>query len=89
MDTFFTYILQSESTGMYYIGSTQNLDDRITQHNDPARSGKKTTRKFSGPWVLVYHETFETRSEAMRREKHIKSWKSRIAIANLISNSSR
>ena len=78
------YIIESESTGKYYIGSTGDLDNRIHQHNHPENSKRKTTSKFSGPWNLVYSEKFETRSEAVIRERQIKSWKSRRSIEELI-----
>ena len=41
-----------------------------------------------GPWDLVYSETFDTRSEAMVREKQLKKWKNRKAIQALISPAS-
>jgi putative endonuclease len=84
---YFTYVLQSESTGRYYIGSTDNLDRRVAQHNDPGYKGSKTTKRFKGPWKLVYAESSQTRAEAMFREREIKSWKSRQAIHNLIVSS--
>ena len=84
---YFTYILQSESTGRYYIGSTDNLDRRVAQHNNPGYKGSKTTKRFKGPWKLVYTESSQTRAEAMSREREIKSWKSRKAIQDLIINS--
>ena len=61
----FTYILQSESTGRYYIGSTDNLDRRVAEHNDPGYKGSKTTKRFKGPWKLVYAESSQARAEAM------------------------
>jgi len=84
---YFTYILQSESTGRYYIGSTDNLDRRVAQHNDPDYKGSKTTKRFKGPWKLVYAESSQTRAEAMSREREIKSWKSRQAIHDLVISS--
>jgi putative endonuclease len=53
-------------------GSTSNLEERISQHNDPQYTLTKTTKHFSGPWVLIYKEQFSTRTEALRREKQIK-----------------
>lgn len=81
------YILQSESTGRFYIGSTDDLERRLAQHNDPGYAGSKTTKRFKGPWKLVYSEPFHTRSQAMAREKKIKAWKSRKAIERLIRSS--
>ena len=84
---YFTYILQSESSGRYYIGSTSDLERRLAQHNDPEYSLSLTTKRFKGPWRLAHYETFETRSQAMIREKQIKAWKSREAIKELIGSS--
>ncbi len=83
---YFVYILQSEHTGRYYIGHTDDLVRRVRQHNDPDYSGSKTTKRFAGPWGLVYHETYDSRSGAMQREKQIKSWKSRKRVAQLVES---
>jgi putative endonuclease len=69
---YFTYILQSESTGRYYCGSTDDVQRRVRQHNDPLYRLNKTTKNFPGPWKIVLSEQFETRSQAVVREKQIK-----------------
>ena len=79
---FHTYILQSEKTGNYYIGSTGNLEDRLIRHN----TGRSKSTKSELPWKLVYTEEYETRGEAMKREIEIKSWKSHQRIAKLIQS---
>ena len=83
---YYVYILQSETTARYYIGHTEDLSRRIRQHNDSEYSGSKTTKRFQGPWVLIYDEKYDTRSVAMKREKQIKSWKSRKQIAQLVES---
>ena len=80
------YILQSESTGRYYIGYTDNMERRLRQHNDPGYQSTKTTKRFPGPWNVVYSEMFDSRSEAMIREKQLKSWKSRVRVAQLVES---
>jgi len=60
------------------------LDRRLAQHNDPDYKGSKTTKRFKGPWHLKYYESSHTRSQAMIREKQLKSWKSKKAIQKLI-----
>jgi putative endonuclease len=82
---FYLYILQSETSGRYYIGQTDNLDRRLAEHNNPLYTSSKTTKRFRGPWKLVYSERYETRSEAIIRERQIKAWKSRKAINTLIA----
>ena len=83
-DMYYLYILQSESTGRYYIGQTDNLERCLLEHNDSCRTGSKTTKRFKGPWKLIYFEEYKTRRETMARERQIKSWKSRKAINRLI-----
>jgi putative endonuclease len=82
---FYMYILQSQSTGRYYIGSTSDIDARLARHNHPSLAPPSTRNK--GPWILMHSESFQTRSEAMAREKQLKSWKSRKTIEILISSS--
>ncbi len=71
---FWTYILEN-AQGKYYVGQTDDLDIRLTNHNRTDRVLGKFTRK-NGPWVLVWSEPHSTRSPAMARERQIKSMKS-------------
>ena len=64
----YTYIVEC-ADGSLYCGWTNNLEKRIADHN--AGKGAKYT-KTRLPVKLVYHETFETKEEAMSREWHIK-----------------
>jgi putative endonuclease len=77
------YILQSQSTSRYYVGSTNDLERRLSEHN---RAHSLATRG-RGPWMLVYQETFPTLLEARPRELEIKKWKSSKAIGLLIEKS--
>ena len=75
------YILFSKKLNRYYIGSTQNLSERLRRHNTNHRgfTGK------ANDWKVVYTETFETKTLAYARERQVKSWKSRKAIEKLIN----
>ena len=79
----FLYILQSESTGRFYVGSTSDLQRRLSEH---FRNHTPSTRN-RGPWKQVYQETFPTVAEARRRELEIKRWKSSRMIRALIQDS--
>ena len=70
---FFVYVIQSDSTGRRYVGQTDNLDRRLAEHNTIEHNQRKYTSKQRGPWTLVHQETVETRSEAMQRERWLKS----------------
>ena len=81
---FTVYILQSEKDGRYYIGSTNNIENRIKRHN----KGYSLYTKNRGPFKLVYQESYHTLSEAKKREYYLQSLKSRKAIEKLIKNGS-
>jgi putative endonuclease len=68
---FWTYVIYSTSTDIYYIGQTDNLADRLVRHD--ANRNKYTKNK--GPWEVVFSKEFTTRNEAMALEKKLKSFK--------------
>lgn len=73
---FQVYVLENPK-GRLYIGHTDDLTRRLDQHNSP--EGKEHLGKYThknGPWALVGSEVFPTRSDAVRREKQLKTWKS-------------
>ena len=75
------YILKSDKDGSYYVGSTDDAEERLKIHNKGYSRYTKTKR----PWSLVYKEEYSTLSEAKKREYYIKSLKSKKAIEKLIS----
>ncbi|KIQ19483.1 excinuclease ABC subunit C [Flavobacterium sp. MEB061] len=77
---FYTYILYSNTINKYYVGSCQDIEQRLQDH---LNSRSKYT-KVAKDWELKYFETFLTRSEACQRELQIKKMKSRKYIENLI-----
>jgi len=79
---YFVYILYSEKTDRYYIGSTSDIDKRLLKHN---LGGTASTRP-GRPWKLVYTETLQNKTEALVREKEIKKKKSRKYIEWLINS---
>lgn len=68
---YYTYILQSLLYVRYYIGQTNNLNDRLNRHN----TGQVLSTKAYKPWNLVYKKEYATRSEAIKYEKYLKSIK--------------
>jgi putative endonuclease len=77
---YFVYILYSSKLEKYYIGSTSDLDDRLKKHNHIHKGYTATGQ----PWVIVYSEEYENKSEALLREKKLKAWKNRERIESLI-----
>ena len=64
------YILEC-SNGQYYVGSTQDLDLRLKQHQ--AGEGSNFTKKHL-PVKLIYYEKFQRIDEAFAREHQVKGW---------------
>lgn len=66
---FIVYVLKSEVNGRLYIGQTQNLVLRLKEHN----AGKTKSIKPYIPYKVIYIEQLESRIEAVKREKYLKS----------------
>ena len=66
---YFVYVLFSEKLNKRYIGSTQNVDRRLNQHN----LGKFKFTSGGIPWELIYKESFPTNADARKREIFLKS----------------
>lgn len=71
---FTVYALHSPNYDKIYIGYTSDLDSRMRSHNELGTKG--WTIKYR-PWEVVYTEEHQTKAEAMRREKQLKSAKGR------------
>jgi putative endonuclease len=66
---FSAYILQSQKTRRYYIGSSEDIENRLEEHN----SGETKSIRKGIPWKLIHNEQFETRAETVKKEKQIKA----------------
>ena len=64
------YILRC-SNNQYYVGSTQDLDKRLAEHQ--SGEGALFTKKHL-PVELVYYEQFQRIVEAFEREQQVKGW---------------
>ncbi|MCF8357703.1 MAG: GIY-YIG nuclease family protein, partial [Prolixibacteraceae bacterium] len=70
----------------YYVGSTDNVRRRLTEHNE--LSENSYTSKFR-PWELIaFFEVGESRSTALKIEKHIKKQKSKTYIEDILNRGS-
>ncbi|MFA6099680.1 MAG: GIY-YIG nuclease family protein [Patescibacteria group bacterium] len=76
---YYAYVLQSLSYGTRYVGSAQDVNVRLSEHN----AGRCRYTSGRRPWKLMHTEEFETRSEAMAREKFLKSGQGRLFIDKL------
>jgi putative endonuclease len=65
------YILEC-SDGSYYVGSTKNLERRLSEHQE-GLGARYTTRRL--PVKLVYCEEYDRVADAFYREKQIQGWR--------------
>src|SRR5436190_11232139 len=81
-DMYFVYILYSASKNKFYVGQTDSIGNRLKSHS----AGMSPYTSTADDWNLVYYEEFQTRTEAIRREKEIKKKKSRRYIEELVKS---
>ena len=82
---FYSYILKSQKTGRRYIGSTNNLQRRLLEHN----SNLSNSTSHRGPYILEYYEEFQTNIEARKRETELKSYKGGNKLRELLDRAPR
>lgn len=66
---FYAYVLKSSVSNRHYYGHSKDLKSRLNSHNQ----GKVRSTKAYRPWVIIYFEEFETKSQAYQREMFFKS----------------
>lgn len=67
---FHCYMLRC-ADGSYYVGHTDNIDQRVAQHQAGWVKGYTFTRR---PVDLVWNDRFQTRHDAKAAERQIKGW---------------
>ncbi|MFH1778080.1 MAG: GIY-YIG nuclease family protein [Candidatus Omnitrophota bacterium] len=78
----YVYVLRSEKNGKLYSGHTENLEKRLIEHN--CDRNNKRFSWINGPWVLLFSESFNTRSEAMQHERFFRTGKGRKYIQDIL-----
>ena len=64
----YVYVLQSKTRDEIYIGSTNDLQRRLKEHNN----GLEISTKRYAPWLLYYYEAYLIEKLARLREKRLK-----------------
>ena len=68
--TYYVYLIRCLD-GSYYIGFTHNLQKRMQEHKGGYGSKHSSERGIND---LLYYETFQSKTEALEREKQLKGW---------------
>lgn len=80
---YYIYFLKSEIKDKWiYVGSTNNLEKRLNEHNQ----GKNKSTKAYRPLKIIYQEEFHSEKEAREREKYFKRWDGRNEKKKILSN---
>ncbi|MGG7034698.1 MAG: GIY-YIG nuclease family protein [Flavobacterium sp.] len=79
----YLYIIYSKTADKFYIGETQNLEERLQKHNEHLYNNSFT--KIASDWKLVLQFNCINRDNALFLEQFIKRMKSRKFIEKIIS----
>ena len=79
---FTVYAIWNPDHNKVYIGQTQDISERLEMHNTHTLEGY--TSRFSGTWKLIYQENADSRTNALIREKQLKSFRGREFIRTYI-----
>ncbi len=79
---FTIYVIYNATVSKTYTGQTEDMTRRLYEHNQHLLGG--FTSRYRGEWVLIYQESAATRSDALRREKQLKSGNGREFIKQFI-----
>ena len=65
---YYVYLIQSIKDSIYYIGYSDNLNQRLKEHNQ----GKTKSIKHKVPFKLIYFEGYLNKTTARKREIRLK-----------------
>ena len=69
---YYVYIITNRKDGVLYIGVTNNLERRMSEHKQGLSKGFSKRYNLN---KLVYFETYQYIEDAIKREKNMKKWK--------------
>ena len=78
---YYTYVIKSISNGKCYTGHTQNLENRLKEHN----TGKTKSTKANIPYEIVFYEVCNSRRAVVEKEKFFKTGMGRAYIRTKIN----
>ncbi len=80
MKFFYVYILHNKRTHFIYIGYSENLKQRIGEHN----YGQSRSTKAYLPLELIHYEAYKNKKDAKRREMYLKTNKGRTTTMTML-----
>ena len=80
MKFYYVYILRSINNDFIYIGFTENLRQRFSEHN----SHQNTSTKPFAPFDLIHYEAYKNMADAKRREKYLKGNRGKTTLITML-----
>ena len=80
---YYVYVLISLKDGKFYIGFTEDVVQRVKEHN----AGKNVSTKNRCPLKLIYYEFHTSKLDALKRERYFKTTKGKTTLKQVLKNS--
>ena len=75
LSPYYVYVTTNEKKTVLYIGVTNNIQNRLSQHYFDSENAKKSFAGKYNCYYLVYYATFDSIESAIAREKELKKWR--------------
>jgi putative endonuclease len=79
---YYTYVLQSNKDGNFYVGFTKDLKLRFEKHC----KGQVDSTRDRRPLNLIYYEACLSQDDTTKREKYLKSYHGRMFLKNRLKS---
>ncbi len=73
--SYFVYIVTNQKKTTLYIGVTNDIQRRLSQHYFDSQNARKSFAGKCNCYHLVYYQGFGSIEEAIDREKEMKKWR--------------
>jgi putative endonuclease len=80
MKFYYVYVLSSLKKDFIYIGYSENLRNRLAEHN----SGQNISTKPYLPFEIIHYEAYRNMADAKRRELYLKSNKGKTTLKTML-----
>ena len=78
----YVYVLRSLTDKQFYTGCTEDLKGRFEQHN----KGQSKSTAQRTPFELIYYEACRNKSDALHREKYLKTYNGKMFLRNRLKS---
>ena len=79
---YYVYVLLSQKDDNFYIGFSENIQQRLDEHN----AGKNRSTRLRRPFKLIYCEGHTSKFDALRREGYFKTNKGKTTLKRILKD---